>query len=149
MEGAIFHCPNDWRSLVPPETRILQTAKEVTAKEWPILALTAVGCQSVLEKQLRCGTLLVPGELSTVLLPRIQAKTVIACGLSPRDSLTLSSLRETPVLCVQRILPRPDGRLVEPQEILLSDLPGDAEELLPLLGIRLLQMPLTDQGLLW
>ena len=149
MEGAIFHCPDHWRGMVPPETRILQTAGEVTKKEWPILALTADGCRSVLEKQLRCGTLLVPGEFSMILLPRIQAKTIITCGLSPRDSLTLSSLKEIPVLCVQRILPRPDGGLVEPQEILLPSLPGDAEALLPLLGIRLLQMPLTERGLLW
>ena len=62
------------------------------------------------------------------------------------DSLTLSSLTE-PVLCVQRALPRPDGTVVEPQELPLPPLPAPAEALLPLLGLWLLQMPLTE-GLL-
>ena len=73
---------------------------------------------------------------------------MITCGLSPRDSLTLSSLTE-PVLCVQRSLPRPDGAVIEPQEVPLPPLPGPPEELLPLLGLRLLLMPLTEPYLLW
>ena len=60
-----------------------------------------------------------------------------------RDSLTLSSLAE-PVLCVQRALPRPDGAVIDPQEFPLPPLPGPAEALLPILGLRLLQMPLTE-----
>ena len=69
-------------------------------------------------------------------------------GLSHRDSLTLSSLAE-PVLCVQRLLPRPDGGLIEPQEFPLPALPGPAAELLPLLGARLLQLPQTENPFLW
>ena len=73
---------------------------------------------------------------------------MITCGRSPRDRLTLSSLTE-PVLCVQRSLPRPDGAVIEPQEFPLPPLPGPPEELLPLLGLRLLLMPLTEPYLLW
>ena len=73
---------------------------------------------------------------------------MITCGLSPRDSLTLSSLTE-PVLCVQRHLPRPDGAVIEPQEFPLPSLPGPPEELLPLLGLRLLLMPLAEPPFLW
>lgn len=96
-------------------------------------------------QKLRCGMLLVPGTG----MPRgIQAETVVTYGLSHRDSLTLSSLSE-PVLCVQRALPRLEGGNVEPQEIPLPPLPGEAETLLPLLGMRLLRMPLTAMSAPW
>ena len=86
-----------------------------------------------------CLLLLAPGDCAE--LEGLRAERVVTYGLSPRDSLTLSSLAE-PVLCVQRALPRPDGTVIEPQEFPLPDLPAPAEELLPLLGLRLLQMPL-------
>ena len=54
-----------------------------------------------------------------------------------------------PVLCIQRQLPRPDGGQVEPQEFLLPVLPGPAEVLLPLLGVRLLQIPLDRDPFAW
>ena len=95
-----------------------------------------------------------PGQCRTVLLPGgagslpLRAACAVSYGASPRDSLTLSSLR-SPVLCVQRLLPRPDGALVEPQEFPLPPLPAPAEELLPLLGIKLLYLPLDTGALLW
>ena len=57
-------------------------------------------------------------------------------GLSLRDSITLSGLRE-PVLCVQRAVPLAGGGVLEPQEF---PLPGVAEPLalLPCLSARLL-----------
>ncbi len=89
-----------------------------------------------------CRVLLVPG-----IVPRrwsaSRRETVVTYGLSSRDSLTLSSLAE-PVLCVQRQLPRPGGGVVEPQEFPLPELPAPAAELLPLLGLRLLQLPQTN-----
>ena len=75
------------------------------------------------------------------------AETVVTYGLSHRDSLTLSSLTE-PVLCIQRRLRRPDGSVIEPQELPLPPLPEPADRLLPLLGAWLLQMPLTGTSLL-
>ena len=53
------------------------------------------------------------------------------------------------MLCVQRTLPRPGGGEVVPQEFPLPPLPGPAEELLPLLGLRLLQMPQTKNPFSW
>ena len=94
-----------------------------------------------------CRVLLVPGDC-TAPLERITAETVVTYGLSSRDSLTLSSLAE-PVLCVQRQLPRPGGGVVEPQEFPLPELPAPAAELLPLLGLRLLQLPQTSAPFVW
>ena len=88
-----------------------------------------------------CGILLVPGDCPAELLERVPAETVVTYGMSPRDSLTFSSL-EGPVLCVQRRLPRLDGTVVEPQEVPLPGLSGPPELLLPVLGARVLQMPL-------
>ena len=103
------------------------------------LALTPEGCADLAGRRLRCRVLLAPGGCR---VPE-GAGTVVTCGLSPRDSLTLSSLAE-PVLCIQRALPRLDGSILEPQEVPLPPLPAPAEGLLPLLGLWLLQMPLTN-----
>ena len=99
-------------------------------------------------QKVQCRILLLPGSWERPLPPGLTAETVISYGLSARDSLTLSSLTE-PVLCVQRRLPRPDGGRVEPQEFLLPVLPGPAEVLLPLLGVRLLQIPLDRDPFAW
>lgn len=148
MEGAIFDCPAGWEGRLPPGIRRLDAAEDLTEQVWTLLALTVSGCEKLGTVPVRCRTLLVPGNCPSARLGRVQAETVISYGLSPRDSITLSSLRE-PVLCVQRTLPRPDGEVVEPQEFPLPDLPGQAEGLLPLLGLRLLQMPLTDGTFFW
>ena len=82
-----------------------------------------------------------PGNCPAALPDRLGAEAVITYGLSSRDSLTISSLTE-PVICIHRALPRPDGTVVEPQELPLPPLPAPAEQLLPLLGLQLLQIPL-------
>lgn len=143
MEGAIFDCPAAWGGKLPPGVQSFQAAGGLKGTNWDILALTGRGCREA-EAAVRCRILLSPGNSA----PPVQAGAVITYGLSPRDSLTLSSLAE-PVLCVQRRLPRPDGTEIEPQEFPLSPLPGPAEELLPLLGLRLLLMPLTEPFALW
>lgn len=148
MEGAIFGCPAGWAGWLPPGTRRLEGVEELTERAWAVLALTASGCRRLEERNIRCRILLVPGDCPPARLGRVRAEAVITCGLSPRDSLTLSSL-ESPVLCVQRALPRPDGGVIEPQEFPLPELPAPAAELLPLLGLRLLQMPLTEALRLW
>ena len=146
MESAIFGCPAGWEKLLPQGTRVLKSRQALTDGIWSLLALTGQGCRETVDAS--CRVLLVPGDWASSVLTRVRADTVITCGLSPRDSLTLSSLTE-PVLCVQRALPRPDGGEVVPQEFLLPPLPGNAVELLPLLGLRLLQMPLTETPFLW
>lgn len=142
MEGAIFTCPADWEVRLPPGVRRVETAEPLAARLWDVLALTGQGSLGAVVP--RCRILLAPGEG----LPTVQPERVITYGLSPRDSLTLSSLAE-PVLCVQRALPRPDGMVIEPQELPLPPLPAPAEALLPLLGLRLLYLPLGADGLFW
>jgi hypothetical protein len=125
----------------------LQQPTELAEQTWDLLALTPTGCGQ-LETAARCRCALVAGDCPAEKLTLVRAETVIPYGLSPRDSLTLSSLRE-PVLCVQRALTRPDGAVIETQEFPLPPLPASAEELLPLLGLWLLQMPLTGLRSLW
>lgn len=144
MESAIFLCPGAWRPLVPPGVRLPERAGELGERPWEVLALTPEGLSRAEAAQ--CRILLAPGDCGA--LDRIRAERVVTYGLSHRDSLTLSSLAE-PVLCVQRTLPRPDGGTVEPQEFPLPPLPVPAAELLPLLGLRLLQMPLTGNPFSW
>jgi len=145
MDAAIYECPGEWEGFLPPGTRRVRRAEELEEHLWPLMALTAGGCRALAEgrgRVLVCRVLLAPGEFRPA-LAGIRAETVISYGLSPRDSLTLSSLAE-PVLCVQRSLPRLDGTAVEPQEFPLPPLPGPVEAMLPVLGLRLLQMPLTE-----
>lgn len=143
MEGAIFECPKKWAKWLPSGIHRAEQPEELMGREWSILALMGGKASALDSELLRCRILLVSGNVSPSYLARIQAECVITYGLSPRDSLTLSSLT-APVLCVQRILPRPDGALIEPREVPLPELPASAAELLPLLGLRLLQMPLTE-----
>lgn len=138
MESAIFACPTSWERWLPPDIRRLQKAEELMERTWDILILPS-GREAV---EARCRILLVPGDCLPDRVAGISAAQVVTCGLSHRDTLTLSSFAE-PVLCVQRALTRPDGIVVEPQEFPLPKLPVPAAEVLPLLGLRLLQMPLT------
>lgn len=150
MDAAIFDCPAEWARLLPPGVRRARLAEELREHIWPLLALTPEGCRALADLPgggIVCRLLLAPGDAQS-LPPQVRAETVVSYGLSPRDSLTLSSLAE-PVLCVQRALPRPDGTKVDAQEFPLPPLPGPPERLLPLLGLWLLQMSLTDLPFLW
>ncbi len=144
MEGAIFDCPAPWLERLPPGVLGAESPAALAGRTWDLLALTRRGRTALGRAEVSCRTLLVPGDGP----PPLPAEVVITWGLSPRDSLTLSSLTE-PVLCVQRTLPRPDGAVIEPQEFPLPPLPGPPEELLPLLGLRLLLMPLAEPPVLW
>lgn len=146
MDAAIYDCPAEWWRFLPPGTRQIRQTGELAEHIWPLLALTPEGCRALEQTGagVVCRLLLAPGD-RPALLGQVRAETVISYGLSPRDSLTLSSLAE-PVLCVQRALPRPDGAVVDPQEFPLPLLPGPAEALLPLLGLWLLQIPPAAEG---
>ena len=141
MEGVIFRCPPVWERLLPPGVLGAERPEELAERCWPLLVLTRRGCQALGDTAALCRVLLAPGDWAPS-LSRIAAETVVTYGLSHRDSLTLSSLTE-PVLCIQRQLPRPDGTIIEPQEFPLPALPGPPEDLLPLLGTLLLQLPQT------
>ncbi|WP_308856350.1 hypothetical protein [uncultured Oscillibacter sp.] len=137
MERGIFRCPPQWLPFLPPQVRC-PSMQELPLSRWALLALTPDGARAIGGVQLRCKCLLLPGDCPV----RTTAPFVISYGLSARDSLTLSGVRQ-PVLCIQRTLPGPGGALLEPQEIPLGELPGPPEALLGLLGLRLLLMPLT------
>lgn len=140
--------PAAWAALLPAGVRQVAAAEALADGVWELLAVTREALAQLETCPARCRILLVPGDCPPELPARLGAETVVTYGLSHRDSLTLSSLRE-PVLCVQRTLPRPDGGVVEPQEFPLPRLPGPAELLLPLLGLRLLQIPQTQPPFSW
>ena len=144
MADAVFDCPPAWETWVSPQTRRLHKAEELLEQTWGILLLPPGTVRAIQEVPISCACLLVEGGCPAELLTAVETDHVITYGLSPRDSLTLSSLRE-PVLCVQRSLIRPDGAVIEPQELPLGELPLPPEQMLPLLGLRLLQMPLTGR----
>ena len=144
MTDAIFACPPTWEPWVSPWTRILRGEAELSEQTWGILLLPPGTVRGRQEVPISCACLLVEGTCPAELLSSVKTAHVVTYGMSPRDSLTLSSLRE-PVLCVQRSLIRPDGTVIEPQELPLGELPLPPEQMLPLLGLQLLQMPLTGR----
>lgn len=93
-----------------------------------IVSPTAVGWAGA--AALYCRTALLPdtaGPLARSLL----AERVVSYGMNSRDTLTISSLEEDHVcVAVQRELIRPDGGLVERQELVLPRGAGQSPELL-------------------
>ena len=137
MESGIYGCPAGWAEWLPPGARRVRTRTGARRRTWGVFALTPDGCRKLRRAELRCGLLLIPGNCPAEALPRLRAGRAASYGLSPRDSLTFSSLEE-PILCVQRALPAPDGGVIEPQEIPVPGLPAPFEDFLPLLGLWLL-----------
>lgn len=138
MEDAIYGCPAWWARYLPPGVRRVRRRSEARSRRWGTLVLTPKGCAALYGAELSCGLLLLPGNCPPERLPRLRTGRAASYGLSPRDTLTFSSLQE-PVLCVQRALSAPDGVLVEPQEIPLPGLPPPVERFLPLLGLWILR----------
>lgn len=60
-----------------------------------------------------CDILLIPDGLTIIPI----TKTAISYGMSPKCSITLSSLGKKPVLSVQREIITLKGRIIEPQDI--------------------------------
>lgn len=99
MERGIFRCPSRWLPFLPPQVRC-PSLGELASPPWDLLALTREGARAACGTQIRCQRLLLPGDCPVC----AKAQVVISYGLSPRDSLTLSGVRQ-PVLCIQRTLP--------------------------------------------
>ena len=133
MEGGIFHASTGWEHLLPPGLWQLRDPWAACRGQWDFLALTPLGCRMLAGQAVTAAVLLLPGDCGA---NGFRAETVVTYGLSPRDSITFSSLRE-PVLCVQRALPLACGGVLEPQEFPLPGLAG-AEGLLPCVSARLL-----------
>ena len=98
MDGGIFACPDGWEFLLPEGVAHLRDMGAVCARRWRLLGLTPTGCRILAGERVEAELLLAPGDCS---LAGFSAETVVTYGLSPRDSITLSSLTE-PVLCGQR-----------------------------------------------
>ncbi len=118
------------------------SVSDLTRKRWELLALTTEGCRRLArtpQAVCACGTALLPSGWSGLAVRQIRAERVVSCGLSPRDSLTFSSLDGgRTVVCVQRALSRPDGGTVEPQELPAGRPDGPPEDLLAAVGLGLL-----------
>lgn len=119
-----------------------KTVRALTEKRWEVLALSTAGCQLLAgapEAVCACGTVLLPSDWSCLTARQVRAERVVSCGLSPRDSLTFSSMGDQDaVVCVQRVLIRPDGGQVELQELPLDCIGGQTEDLLVVIGLCLL-----------
>lgn len=93
------------------------------------LLLVAPDWRGHLPPGLTCRALLWPGRLGP-LTEALEAGWVVSYGLTPRDSLTLSSLgRESVCLALQREVVTLAGRSLEPQEVPLRGFAGAAPEL--------------------
>ena len=119
-----------------------ETVQALTQKRWEVLALSSAGCRLLAdapEAVCACGSVLLPSDWSCLTARQVKAERVVSCGLSSRDSLTFSSMGDgDAVVCVQRVLIRPDGGQVEPQELPLGCLGGQTEDLLVVVGLGLL-----------
>lgn len=95
-----------------------------------------------------CRTVLLPDPAGP-LAYSLFADRVVSYGLSPRDTITLSSLEGTHIcVAVQRELIRLDGSVVERQELVLPRREGQSPELLLVqAGLRLLLGPLDEEKL--
>lgn len=105
-----------WQQALPPELEKIEDGGAVRQRCWELLVLDREGARR-LSGQGRmplCRTLLLPQDAWREPLHACQ---VVSCGLSPRSSLTLSSLAQRRVLCVQRRLTAVSGAAIEPQDI--------------------------------
>ena len=94
------------------------TPRLAAGRRWALLALTR-DAASQPAPALRAQCLLLPGGSSPA-LARYAAQAV-GYGFSPRDTLTLSSVRGTRLLCLQRSVVTLGGAILEPQELPLPD----------------------------
>ncbi len=110
-------------------------------RSFSLLALCTNAAAPAPDAAPQCGTLLLPGDSDPAVVRALAPQQIVGYGLSPRDTLTLSSIAGAQrLLCLQRSLLTLRGTLIEAQELplppQLSALP--AEQALLLAGIELL-----------
>ena len=100
------------------------TGRRVSERHPALLVVSPRAAEQGMRLPRQCRTALVPGELTVPL----RAASAVSYGVSPRDSLTISS-REGDILwaALQRELVTVDGRVVERQEFPLRLEPGAGE----------------------
>ena len=94
-------------------------------------------------RELRAAVALLPGRMAA---PSLRARCAVTYGMSPRDTLTLSSFGpEGAVLAVQREVMTVSGAILERQELTI---PGgkDPERLLAVYGAMLLLEKMAENG---
>lgn len=108
--------------------KAFRALSELPPGGWDILALTQM--RAAAAGSLYAHSLLLPGSSDPALAKRIYALQIISYGLSPRDTLTLSSFSGSErMICLQRSLLTVHGGLLEPQELPLPPaLSGLCEE---------------------
>jgi len=104
-----------------------------------LLVISPAAAAAGVKHPLRCTTVLLPGGAGE-LLTRIEARSAVSYGMSPRDTLTLSSREgERFCLAVQRELVTVDGTVLDQQELVLRTRPAQDPMLcLALAGAMLL-----------
>ena len=99
--------------------------RRVSERHPALLVVSPKAAEQGIPLPRQCRTVLLPGEMGGAPL---QAASAVSYGVSPRDSLTISS-REGELLwaALQRELVTVDGRVVERQEFPLALEPGEGE----------------------
>ena len=141
MQAAFFQADRTVRGWLPGAVFCPARAELLTRRPWALLAFTAEGCR-LFEKSAqlcRARTLILPGEWGTTAVRQCRAEQIVTYGSAPRDSLTVSSLGEHTVLvCLQRRLICPNGRVLEAQERSVPRWSRDLEKTLAVAALRLL-----------
>ena len=101
--------------------------RRVSERHPALLVVSPKAAEQGIPLPRQCRTVLLPGETGRAALP-LRAASAVSYGVSPRDSLTISS-REGELLwaALQRELVTVDGRVVERQEFPLALEPGEEE----------------------
>ena len=99
--------------------------RRVSERHPALLVVSPKAAEQGIPLPRQCRTVLLPGEMGGAPL---QAASAVSYGVSPRDSLTISS-REGELLwaALQRELVTVDGQVVERQEFPLALEPGEGE----------------------
>lgn len=114
MAACVCFCCGDIAPALP--TGVIRSRRYNPGIHWHLCALSVTEAQHLAKYPLFCRTLLVP---EGTYRPLWRADQVVSYGLSGRSSLTLSSMGQRDMLCVQRALVDHLGRAVEEQELSL------------------------------
>ena len=114
MAACVCFCGADLIPALP--NGVLRPGRYSPGNHWHLCVLSVTEAQHLARYPLFCRTLLVP---EGTYQPLWQAEQVVSYGLSGRSSLTLSSMGQRDMLCVQRALTDRQGQTVEEQELSL------------------------------